>query len=376
MPKILFSSNKFRELYRFRGDLIQECCKRGYAVDLAAAGEIPEGLRKMPIQLHQLQLSSASWNPLELVSYCTKLLRLYKKEQWDLIIHFTIKPNLCGGLVCKILGLASMAIVPGLGSGILEQSLRGRFLLWLYSQALKLHSQVICLNASDARLLGLDTTQDKYAIIKGEGVDSQKFAPANHPLHPPPPAAPTKLLFAGRFLKDKGLFELIASLHQLKSLSNEAWEILLIGEYDSDNPSSLSKKQLQQAIIGLEDYLQIKPYSHKIDSHLKQAEILVLPSYREGMSRIILEAMCYELVVVATKVPGIEELVVDGKTGFLCQPAEVDSLTQALKQALETPREIRQSMGKSARARIEAEFSSHKILPQYLDYIELRRQKS
>ena len=376
MPKILFSSNKFRELYRFRGDLILECCQRGYAVELAAAGEVPEGLSSMSYRIHQFELSSASWNPLELVSYCAKLFRIYKNEEWDLIIHFTIKPNLCGGLICKILGIASLAIVPGLGSGILEKSLRSRLLLWLYSQALKLHSQVICLNTSDAELLGLDTRLDKYAIIPGEGVDSQKFTTANHPLQQPPPDAPTKLLFAGRFLKDKGLFELIAALQQLKSMGSVAWEILLIGEYDSDNPSSLSKKDLQQAIIGLEDYLQIKPYSQKIDSHLKQAEILILPSYREGMSRIILEAMCYELVVVATKVPGIEELVVDGKTGFLCQPADVDSLAQALRKALETPRKLRRSMGKSARARIEAEFSSSKILPQYLDYIELRRQKS
>ena len=293
-----------------------------------------------------------------------ELFFIYKKEKPDLILQYTIKPNIYGSIAAGVLGLKSVSNLTGLGFGFSKWYYRLIFSS-LYKWALFQNEKVVFHNSDDLKLFVNKKWVDanKAIVIPGSGVDANKFN-----------AFPFKkdnnnfvFLFAGRLLKDKGLVEFVNAAIETRSIIKNV-EFWVIGEYNASNPNSVSQKDLLQWI----ESRVIKYFGHEHDvrKFMNKADVLVLPSYREGLSRSILEAMSMEKPIITSDVAGCRELVKHGWNGLLVSPKEVHQLAEAMVSIYNLSDEKRLQMGKNSRQLVLNKFDLNIVLHAYDELIE------
>ena len=373
-PKVLLVSNTSWYLYNFRLPLIKQLRETGYTVELVApVDEFTFFLEVEGFRVHPWLVSRSSVNPFSEAHALVDLLRIYRREKPDLVHHFTIKACLYGTLAAKGAGVYRvMNAVTGLGHVFLGKSMRSRVLRQaikpLYWAAFKARrSTVVFQNADDQeKLVQLGITDGERArLIRGSGVDPDRFQPKKD--SSAQFNSPLRLLFPSRLIREKGTIELLEAVRSLWADDVEV-ELLVAGELDRGNRSALS----QQEWIELLNTPRIHCLGHVDDMKAlyEDSDIVVLPSWREGLSRALIEAAAMEMPIITTDVPGCRDVVDHGRSGLLVPPQDAHSLKLAIRLLLENPPLARQ-LGKAARQKVLAEFQvslvNQSTLQQYAD---------
>ena len=361
--KILLFANTDWYLYNFRLSLAKAI--QGAAIDIvliSPPGEyserlISEGFRWIPINMDR-----RSVNPLSQIFVIARLTQIYKKERPDLVHHFTLKCVLYGTIAARFAKVRNTVnAVAGLGyvftnSGLLARSLRLPVKVLLRVLMKDNWNRLILQNRDDCNVFLEEKIIDRenIRIILSSGVDVERFSPKPREQE----SKKLNVLLATRMLWDKGIKEFVEAARILRSSGCSA-NFLLAGAPDQGNPSSVSEVLLTE--WGEEGIVQYVGVVEDMATFLEQIDMVVLPSYREGVPRILLEAAATGLPLIATDVPGCREIVSHRVNGLLVPARDAKSLAHALKQLINDP-VLRKAMGEEGRNRVIHEFDSRIVI--------------
>lgn len=365
--KIVLSSNTSFSLYNFRLGLMRRLKSLGYEViAVAPRDEYTEELLKEGFECFEVKnLSRKGKNPLKDLKLFWEYFRLFQKIKPDLVINYTIKPNIYGGFAESVLGIPYINVVTGLGYVFVRRGGLAQLVKFLYWLSFRRSKFVIFLNPEDRKELNGVVPERKVVEIPGEGVNTEHFSPSQCK-----EIEKDKFifLFVGRFLKDKGILEIV-SAGEILYQKRKDFEIWLLGGLDEGNPKSISTEELEK--IKKLPFIQVLPFARDIRPFLCNCDCVVLPSYREGLPRSLLEAMAMEKPIITTDAPGCREACLNGINGFLVKPKDVESLYRAMLEMFELSQEERLKMGKEGRRLVEDRFSEEIVIERYLSLIKM-----
>lgn len=370
MTRILCVSNTAFSLHNFRLGLLRALREQGFDVSLAAPEDSyaerlrGEGFRLIPVK----HLDRKGSNPLADLRFLLESYRLYKLEKPDLVLHYTIKVNVFGGIAAKLAGTRALSTITGLGWLFINPGLKARLgrsgYELLYRIALSFSSTVFFQNEDDRQFFvrkGI-VKEHKSAWTPGAGIDTTHFCPGSLPSRDNGGAALVFLLI-GRMLWDKGVGEFAEAARIVKQTHPDT-EFHLLGPIDTENrsaiPASVIDGWVEQGIV---KYLgptdDVRPF-------IRDSAVVVLPSYREGTPRSLLEALAMERPVIATDAPGCREVVEDGRNGLLVPVRDAQALASAMKQMIEKGEGERQRMGAYGRRKVVNEYDERITIDQYV----------
>jgi len=365
--KLIIVVNELWFFLSHRLPIAQAARDAGYKVHIASqSGTNTEIaiLSQEKLQFHAINFHRSSTKVMQEIKTLKELNRLYREIQPDIVHHVTIKPVLYGTLIARCVGgIQILNAISGLGYLFIAQgwksSIRKKLLLWGYRALLNHKKSYILFQNPDDRALFTQykIIYPKHAfIIKGSGVDLQQFNST------PIPKGQIKVILIARMLWDKGIrefFDAATILHKQGVMA----EFILVGSVDPGNPKSIPTEQLKQWYSdGVVNWLGEQS---DIAQLLSESHIAVLPSYREGLPKSLIEAAAAGRAIVTTDVPGCREVVQDGKNGFLVQVRSAKSLATAIQKLINNP-ELLSSMGEKGRLIAEQEFSIKQVTDKTL----------
>ena len=366
-PKLLFVVTEDWYFVSHRLSIAMAAREAGYDVAVATrARKHVEMIQRAGVRVLPFELSRRAGNPvLELL----KLLSLYRREHPDIVHHVALKPVFLGALAARLAGIpAQVNAVAGLGWLFISQGRKARWLSlsirWILARLLNTpHCRVIVQNPDDAELLKeAGVTESYLRMIRGAGVDTSEFSPF------PEPPEPICVVLASRILWDKGVSEFVKAARQLKKEGVKA-SFILVGNPDLDNPASVPEATLN----AWQKEEVVEWWGHRDDMVpiFHAAHIVCLPSYREGLPKVLLEAAACGRPIVTTDVPGCRAVVREGENGLLVPARNAQALSEALRCLIKNP-ELRAQMGRRSREIMLKDFSSEKVIAQTLSvYKEL-----
>lgn len=368
--KILLFANTDWYLYNFRLALAEALRARGDQVVLVSSdGPYAPRLQELGFRWVCFPLKRRGLNPLDEVWTLVRLFKLYRRENPDLVHQFTVKCVLYGSLVCHLLGIRRVVnSVTGLGYVFTEGDgarswLRG--LIKVFYRLILRRTWVIFQNPADEALFLKNRLVDRsrVALIQGSGVDTRLFSPQPEPDGPPLAILPARLLW------DKGVGEFVEAARRLKTEGLRA-RFALVGDSDPDNPAGVPAAQVK--LWEKEGMVEWWGWRSDMAAVYAQAHIVCLPSYREGMSKTLIEAAACGRPIITCNVPGCREVVQPGISGLLVPPRNAPALAEAMKRLIQNPNE-RKSMGAFGRKIAEDQFSTELVLSQTLAFYDCIR---
>lgn len=366
--KILLVANTGWYLYNFRLPLARRLRQEGFEVVLVSPDDsyVPrlqaEGFRVVKLK----QLSRRGMNPFFELFALFELMKVYWREKPRAVHHFTIKCVLYGTMAAKLTGVRSVVnAVTGLGHIFLGQRTVTKavrpFVRWLYRKILRARrGHVVFQNPDDLETFieaGL-VAPEKTVIIRSSGVCLQRFAPRPGKPNKPASEIPT-VLFVGRLIKEKGVHDFVEAARLVKSHRSAYFQ--MAGAPDPGNPSSISDEELQEWRI--EGAVDLLGHVDSIADLMSLADLVVLPSYREGTPRTLLEAAALSKPIVATDVPGCREIVRDGFNGKLVPREDPQALASAIESILDDGT-LSAQMGINGRSLVAEEFSVETVVQE------------
>lgn len=366
--KILLFANTDWYLYNFRLPLAKFLQQKGIEVILVSPlGTYVSRLEEHGFRHVALKMERRSLNPWKEAKLLTHLTQLYAIEKPDLVHHFTIKSVIYGSLAAQLAGIqARVNAVTGLGHVFTSKSWQARLLRPLVKSLFRIalrgqQSRLIVQNPDDYQsfLKARLAPPHSLRLIRGSGVDTERFQPSNPGLAEVENRQVFRVLLATRLLWEKGIGEYVEAARLLK-LRYPFIEFLLAGSPDSGNPASVPSEQIMA--WEREGMITVLGQVEKMEQLLKQVDLVVLPSsYGEGVPRSLLEAAACGLPIVTTEVPGCREIVQHGVNGLLVPCRNAQKLAVAIQEMVENP-EARTRMGKASRAKVLAEFDQRIVL--------------
>ncbi len=366
MKKVLIIGSECISLMRFRGELLKSFKNYNYDVYACASGKCghaKDWFIKFGINYIPIRISRAGLNPFSDLMFFCKLLNIIRKTNPDIILAYTIKPVIYGMMASHIFRIKNCyALITGLGYAFIPgKSLKKRLvkiIVWvLYKISLKGVKSIFFQNDDDLTLFKdqkIISNAARTIRVYGSGVDLDyyEFKPIskNNKI--------INFLLIARLLKDKGIYEYIEAAKMiLTKFPKKEIKFSLLGSFDS-NPAAITKNEVNEWINeGLINYLG---ESNDVRPHIEKCSVFVLPSYREGMPRSVLEAMSIGRAIITTTVPGCKDTVISGKNGFLIKMKSAKELSLAMTKFIENDYLI-QEMGSYSRKFVSEKFNVHKI---------------
>lgn len=373
--KIIYIVNVDWFFISHRLPIALEALRQGYEVYIFAkdTGKM-DYLKSLGINIYPINLERGSINPFQSLKLLFDLREKITSIQPDVIHLVTIKPVLIGGLASILAKVPSIVYaISGLGFIFTNTMLKAKILrlgiIPLYRLALSAKNKIVIVqNLDDLRILRqyVSIPESQTVLIPGSGVDLKQFD------FQPLPLTNKIVLMACRLLADKGVYEFQKSAQLLKEKYPEV-RFVLVGGIDPDNPASLTEQELNDW-VGKGD---LEWWGHKINMAeiLSQATIVVLPSYREGMPKVLLEAQALGRPIVTTDVPGCREAIEDGKTGFLVQVKDEQSLADAIEKLINND-ELCLEFSHNARVLAEQKFDIKQVVNMHIHIYEKLLQNS
>lgn len=352
----------------FRLGLIKALLALGHQVHVLA----PQGpeftvLERLGCVTHVLDIDCKGTHPVKDFRLMLQLRACYARIKPDIALHYTIKPVIYGSLAARSLGVPVLNTITGLGTAFLSVGWLQSMVRYLYRVALR-QAHVVIFQNPDDRQLFLDhaLVQPQQAmLVPGSGIDTQRFLPCALPDqdgHSP------VFLLLGRILRDKGVVEYVEAARMLKARC-PGTRFALLGFLDVENVSAISRAQMDAWVA--EGVIEYWGETHDVRPMIARADCVVLPSYREGMPRTLLEAAAMARPLVASDVPGCREVVSDGVNGFLCEVKSASALAQAMAQVVTLSPAARQVLGNAGRSRVEQAFALDQVVDCYLQAIRV-----
>lgn len=358
--KILIIANSDIGLYKFRKELIEELIKRKNNVYIVCPeGEYYQKIIALGCRFLVEPLDRRGMNPMKDLKLFLSYLKILATLKPDFVLTYTIKPNIYGGIACRLCHVPYAINITGLGSAFQNQGLVRKLIIQMYKIAgnrahtLFFENQENCSVFVKERLV----KKDQICILDGAGVNLEyyKYLPyyENGEIH---------LLFVGRIMKEKGVEELFEAACKIKEIYGNKVIFDIVGFFEEAYKEIIENLN-QKGIIHFWGYQQdIRPF-------YKKASCIVLPSYHEGMSNVLLEAAASGRALITSNINGCKEAVEYGENGFLCDVRSADSLFWAIRKYVELSAEVRCEMGRKSRERMELMFDKKKIVSQTVERI-------
>lgn len=370
--RVAILSNTFWSIYNFRQKLIDAIIEEGYEVYIMAPyDEYYEYLKKKYTSVVVLNtLKSKSLNVLNDFKLIYELWSLEKKYEFDYILCYTIKPNVY--LNISLIFNKNVKIINtinGLGHLFIKRTFLSYIGFLLYKIALARSNFVVFQNIDDEKLfINLKLVQKrKVHLISGSGVDMKKFdlGYLDH-------NRVENILFVGRLIKEKGIVEFVESAKKVKEIYPYL-NIHIVGGFGLGNPSELNRVDFNK-LIGDYDF-HYHDHTDDIKKYFNKDTIIVLPSYREGLPKTLLEAASCRIPIITTNVPGCRDVVVDGINGFLCNAMDSIDLTKVLCKILSLDSKSLITLGENGRERVLQKFSDDIVIDHYLSLLKSKKDE-
>lgn len=351
MSKVLIITNHSYMLYRFRLELIQALMREHEVVLCMPFVGHEEDFQALGLRCIETDVDRRGINPVTDGKLFAAYRRILKAERPDLVITYSIKPNIYGALACSLLGIPCCANVQGLGTAFQRKGLAA-FVTLLYKLAFRKVQTVFFENEGNAAIFrekGI-LTAERQTVLPGAGINLEAY-----PLTPYPEHEGIHFLYLGRIMREKGMNELFDAMRRLHRQYGNQVLLELVGFFEDEYKEQVT--QLASEGIAVFHGFQSEP-----QPYYAGADCVVLPSYHEGMSNVLLEAAAMGRPVITSDIPGCREAVEDGVSGYLCRVKDADSLYEQMCRMVETDPDRRRTMGLAGRAKMEREFEKNAVV--------------
>ena len=303
-------------------------------------------------------------NPIKDILFFYFLKRIYQKINPDIVLHYTIKPVIYGSFACQKLFIPFINNITGLGTVFIKLNWITFFVKILYKKALKSSSYIFFQNKDDYKLFIKNKLISKdipASVIPGTGIDLDKFKFSKYPQ-----SSTLNFLFIGRILKDKGFFEFVEVAKRIKNLGFKVnFEIL--GYLNVKNKTAISNSEINH--FEKKGYINYLGSTTNVIPFISDSSCVVLPSYREGLPKSLLEAASIGRPIIATDVTGCKDIVIDNENGFLCKPRSIDDLYQKILKFISLSYDKRRKLGENGRKIMKKNFDEKKVIKKIIDHI-------
>tara|TARA_Y100001980_G_C14538926_1_gene316245 strand:+ start:896 stop:2002 length:1107 start_codon:yes stop_codon:yes gene_type:complete len=347
--KIIFSANSYVHLYKLRLEVIKRLISEGHEI-IAVSGndKYKKKIEDEGIKCLSINISPNSTNVISDFKLLIDYITTYRKIKPDIIFHSTIKPNIYGSIASRILKIKTVNNISGLGTIFFKNNFTQKIVKFLYRISQKKVEKILFQNNEDLEFFLINNFCKKNQVLRipGSGVNTSFYKKSKN--------IKSKNLFSfayiGRPVREKGVIEYIDSA-KLFSNSFTGVEFKILGGFDERNSSEVTKNQLLKKIEGYST-IKIEGYQEDIREIYNRIDCLVLPSYREGLSNVIMEACSMEIPVIASNVPGCNELITNDQNGFLFEEKNVQSTFNAMTKIYNLSEKRRLQMGYNGRKKM------------------------
>ena len=351
--KVLIMANFDVGLYQFRRELIQSLLERHQVLLSLPDGSLVRPLEEMGCVFLDTPVDRRGINPVTDLKLFGRYLKLLRKQKPDLVITYTIKPNVYGGLACRMMRIPYAVNITGLGTAFQKQGMLRKLVTFLYKIALKKAKVVFFENSANRDLFADEriVSREKTCLLNGAGVNLEHYAYAPYPRE-----ESTRFLFVGRVMKEKGIGELFDAMELLRA-EGENCTLDVLGGYEEDYADMIRRHEEA-------GWLRYHGYVTDVRPYIENAHCFVLPSYHEGMANTNLECAAMGRPVITSNIPGCREAVLDGQSGLLCEAQNAGSLYEAMKRFVSLPVDVRVRMGEAGRRHMEETFDKKKVVSE------------
>lgn len=334
--------------------------------EIVAIAPEDEYTDKIPHEFHPVRIKSRSLNPFNHLAVLFNFIKIFRRVRPDIALLYTIHPNTHGNLAARFTGVKTISNIAGLGNVFIDTRFATRIAKRLYKMALAHPEIVFFQNHTDMKLfreLGL-VSKARSQRIPGSGVDINRFTPS-----PKGDDSENKgfvFLLATRMLWEKGVQEFAdAAAAVARKHGNVTFR--LIGPLGADNPVALSTADMQR--LTADGVLEYAGVSDDMEQVIAEADCVVLPSYREGLPKILLEAAAMAKPIITTRVPGCMDVVDHGVNGLLCEARDAKDLAAQMLAMLEMDSDKRNAMGTNGRKKVSREYAQEIVIGHYHDAV-------
>lgn len=350
--RILILANNDVGLYQFRKELIEELLKENQVTISLPYGVLVEHLKEMGCRFIETPLDRRGVNPIKDFGLLKNYFWLLKTEEPDLVITYTIKPNVYGGLACRIKKIPYAVNVTGLGTAFQKQGILRMLVTFLYKIGLKKAKVVFFENEENRQIMIKENiVKEKQSCrLNGAGVNLSHYEVREYPKE----NQPTKFLFVGRVMQEKGVDELFAAMERLYK-EGIPCTLDVLGGYEENYENIIKKHEA----VG---WLKYHGYQRDVRPFVEKAHCFVLPSWHEGMANTNLECASMGRPVITSNIYGCKEAVLENVSGYLCEKQDAESLYKQMKKFTQLCYEERMLMGLNGRRHMEEVFDKKKVV--------------
>ncbi len=353
-------------IFNFRFGLLKALQKEGYKiVAIAPKDQYSEKLEEMGFEYHNININGNGTNPVEDAKLIYAFYKLYKEINPDVILHYTIKPNIYGTIAASILKIPTINNIAGLGTLFVKQNIVTSIakLLYRYSQSKAKH--IFFQNMDDLELFINEklVKKEKCDVLPGSGIDASKFLPIEKE-----DDGTVRFLLISRMLWEKGIGEFVEAAKIIKQNYLDV-EFQLLGFLGVANPSAITQRQMQEWVDG--GYVNYLGVTDDVKQFIAQADCIVLPSfYREGTPRTLLESASMAKPIITTDNVGCRDVVDHKVNGYICESKNVEDLTKKIEMFLKLNDQDRKVMGQKSREKMIKEYDEKLVIEKYKRAIE------
>lgn len=357
--QILLLANNVSGLLSFRKEVVEAIIKAGHKVTISVPyDQRMDELKSLGADCIATEIDRRSTNPIKDISLLFTYRNLIKFIKPQVVLTYTIKPNVYGGMACRLSGVPQIANITGLGTAVVNQGLLQKIIILLYKLGLKKAHKVFFQNSDNkAFCLAKGMVSNRIEVIPGSGVNLSRFQAMDYPQDDV-----VKFLYIGRLMNDKGTKELFNVARTIRQERKDV-EFHIVGAFEENFEEELNELVSQNIVIFHGKQLDVRPY-------IAQSHCLIHPSYHEGMSNVILESCASARPIITTYANGCKDAVDDGVNGLLAKIKDADDLLLKVRQFLSLSWEDKKNMGLASRKKVEKEFDRNIVIKVYLDAID------
>ena len=358
--RILIATNHSYMFYRFRKELVETLMQEHEVILSTPFVGHEDNLKAMGLRCINTEIDRRSINPFKDM----KLLKTYRKMlddiQPDLVITYSIKPNIYMGSACKAKGIPYVTNVQGLGTAF-EKPVLSSVVSVMYRSALQKAKTVFFENEENAQFFLHQNiiSAQQMKVLPGAGINLDEY-----PYVPMQDDGVCRFLFVGRIMKEKGVYEFFTAAKTIKAEFGEEVAFDVVGFYED-----AYKETVDQLVA--DGVIRFHGFQTDVHPFYEAANCVVLPSYHEGMSNVLLEAAASGRPLITSDIPGCREAVEPGVSGYLCPARDADALYEAMRRFVELPENCRGELGRRGRERMEQRFSKTAVVAETIKHLEI-----
>lgn len=371
--RILLVSNTTQSFWIYRRDLIRHFIQSGYDVHCAAPPDRTiEQVQSLGATVHALPLSRSGINPFTEMKSLLAIWTLLRQVRPDIIFAYTIKPNSYVPIIAQILSISCVSIVTGLGYSFISKTTKALISRYVFATGLTLSTQIWVYNPADQSdlITFKKSIARKISLIPGSGINISEFSA--DPEKTPSTGAPLSFLMIARLLIDKGVREYIRAAEIVKQQYPNI-QCHLLGALDPGNPAAITEQELDQSIQS--DILHYHPETKDVRPFIADSDCVVLPSYREGIPKVLLEAGAMGKPSITTDVPGCRDVIIHGKNGLIVPVRNINALADTMAHFIALNSDQKRIMSSNARRHIVEKFSNESIFKKYDNVLKIIASK-